>query len=68
MQVRRGPKYLSPDEIFDAHPIHAACASVRAWVLSGRNWALTTFIAVLSLANIAIIYVRTENFLPISID
>ena len=68
MQVRRDPKHLSPDEIFDAHPVHAACASVRAWVLSGRSWALATFIAVLSLVHIAAIYVGTENFLLISIE
>ena len=68
MQVRCDPKHLSPDEIFDAHLVHAACASVRAWVLSDRSWALTIFIAVLSLAHIAMIYVGTENFLPISID
>ena len=68
MQVRRDLKHLAPNKIFDAHPMRAACASVRAWVLNSRGWALTAFIAILSVAPGAMVYVSTENFLPISID
>ncbi|KAI1781556.1 hypothetical protein LXA43DRAFT_908454, partial [Ganoderma leucocontextum] len=40
---------------------YAAFAGVRAWVLGGRNWALTAFVVVLSLIPIGIEYVSTPS-------
>ncbi|KAM5540572.1 hypothetical protein V8D89_005603 [Ganoderma adspersum] len=39
----------------------AAFAGVRAWVLGGRSWSLTAFVAVLSLVPVGLAYVSTEN-------
>ena len=67
MQVCHNPKYLVLYEIFNAHCIHGACVGVRAWVLSDRSWALTTFVAVLSLAPLGLAYVSySENLPPIT--